>query len=189
MVERRVGGETGIAAVTCLEGADVWRAAEAGDWPRDLAEAALEPMEAKKEGRMEDNCENPALFVLAYRDGFRGYVLMLNGHVKNLSYAARRGSEIEASDFYLLNGPPHPHFTYLSLNIEEMFVTGAPSYPVERALLTSGALEAALDSRHQGHIRLETPHLDVRYRSYERLPWRPSGPRPTGAALIPLGEH
>ncbi len=30
MVERRVGGETGVAAVTCLEGDAVWRAAEAG---------------------------------------------------------------------------------------------------------------------------------------------------------------
>jgi hypothetical protein len=69
------------------------------------------------------------------------------------------------------------------LNIEEMFVTGAPQYPVERALLTSGVLEAALDSRYRGHVRLETPHLDVRYRSYETLKWRPRGQRPTGATL------
>ena len=43
-------------------------------------------------------------------------------------------------------------------------------------------LEAALDSRHRGHIWLETPHLAVRYRSYESVPWRPRGPRP----LVPL---
>jgi hypothetical protein len=59
-----------------------------------------------------------------------------------------------------------------------MFLTGVPSYPVERVLLTSGVLEAALDSRHQGQVRLETPYLDVRYASYDRIPWRPLGPRP-----------
>jgi hypothetical protein len=75
---------------------------------------------------------------------------------------------------------------YLNLNIEEMFVTGKPTYPVERTLLTSGVLEAALDSRYQGHIRLETPHLDVAYRSYDTIPWRPREKRPTGAALEPL---
>jgi hypothetical protein len=46
-----------------------------------------------------------------------------------------------------------------------MFLTGKPQYPVERTLLISGALEALLESRYQGHVRIETPHLDVRYRS------------------------
>jgi hypothetical protein len=39
------------------------------------------------------------------------------------------------------------HFAYLAKNIEEMFVTGEAQYPAERTLLTSGALEAALDGR------------------------------------------
>ena len=69
-----------------------------------------------------------------------------------------------------------------------MFVTGVPTYPVERTLLTSGVLEAALDSRHQGYIRLETPHLDIAYHSYDSIPWRPTGPRPIGASLEPLPE-
>ena len=46
-------------------------------------------------------------------------------------------------------------------------------------------LEAALTSRHQDHRRLETPWLDISYRSYDTLPWRPTGPRPTGACLDP----
>ncbi|MYE89957.1 hypothetical protein F4X33_13280, partial [Candidatus Poribacteria bacterium] len=187
MVERRVGGETGVAAVTCLEGDAVWEAGRAGAWWRELAEAACAPIENKPSGAMEDHCENPALFLLEYQDGFRGAALMLNGYVTDLAYAGRVGGEIYGSEFYL-HGDPHPHFSYLSLNIEEMFVTGVPTYPVERTLLTSGVLEAALDSRHQGYIRLETPHLDIGYRSYDSIPWRPTGPRPVGASLQPLPE-
>jgi hypothetical protein len=69
-----------------------------------------------------------------------------------------------------------------------MFVTGKASYPVERTLLTTGALEACLDSRFQGQVRLETPHLDVCYTPVERVPWRPSGPRPLPPTLVPQYE-
>ena len=39
------------------------------------------------------------------------------------------------------------------------------AYPVERTLLTTGALAALMDSSYQGHRRLETPHLNVSYRA------------------------
>ncbi len=183
MVERRAGGETGVAAVTCLEGGAVWRAAQEGLWSRELAEAACARIEDKPAGSMEEHCPQPALFLIEYRDGLRGAILMLNGYVTDMAYAARVGDEIQATEFYLQSGFSHAHFSYLSLNIEEMFVTGRPTYPVERTLLTTGVLEAALDSRYRGHIRLETPYLDIAYRSYEALPWRPTGRRPTGATL------
>jgi hypothetical protein len=185
MVERRVGGETGVAAVTCLEGDAVWQAASDGLWSRELAEAACAPIENKPDGSMEQHCKNPALFIVEYRDGLRGYVLMLNGYVSDLAYAGRVNGEIQGTEFYLQNGDPHGHFSYLSLNVEEMFVTGVPTYPAERTLLTTGVLEAALDSRYQGYVRLETPHLDLAYRSYQTLPWRPTGRRPAGATLEP----
>lgn len=183
MVERRAGGETGVAAVTCLEGEAVWRAAQEGLWSRELAEAACARIEDKPAGSMEEHCPQPALFLIEYRDGLRGAILMLNGYVTDMAYAARVGDEIQATEFYLQRGLSHAHFSYLSLNIEEMFVTGRPTYPVERTLLTTGILEAALDSRYRGHIRLETPYLDIAYRSYETIPWRPTGRRPTGATL------
>ena len=66
-----------------------------------------------------------------------------------------------------------------------MFVTGKPQYPVERTLLTTGVLDAVMHSRHQGHTRLETPHLAaIAYRSYEKPLIRPTAPRPEGATLI-----
>lgn len=188
MVERRSGGETGVAAVTCLEGAAVWDAAEAGHWSLDLAEAACEAIENKPAGHMKEHCKNPALFLVEYRDGFCGAVLMLNGYVTDLAYAARVAGQVVASEFYCPPAPPHAHFSYLSLNIEEMFLTGIPTYPVERTLLTTGVLEAALDSRYRGHIRLETPYLDVSYRSYANLPWRPKNPRSRGVSLTPFDD-
>jgi len=185
MVERRLGGETGVAAVTCLEGDAVWQSAKDGLWSRELAEAACAPIENKPSGSMEEYCRNPALFLLEYQDGLRGAVLMLNGYVTDLAYAGKVNGVIQGTEFYLQNGEPHAHFSYLALNIEEMFLTGVPTYPVERTLLTSGVLEAALNSRYQGYVRLATPHLDVSYRSYETLLWRPYGSRPTGATLEP----
>lgn len=188
MVERRVGGETGVAAVTCLEGDAVWAAADAGLWSMDLAEAACGAIQNKPEGPMKDHCENPALFIIEYRDGFRGAILMLNGYVTDLAYAARVDGQVVASEFYC-SQVPHAHFSYLSLNIEDMFLSGVPTYPVERTLLTTGVLEAALDSRYQGHTRLETPYLDVVYTSYDQIPWRPTATRPSGASLTPFGHE
>ena len=183
MVERRIGGEVGVASVTCLEGQAVWQAAKDGLWSRDLAEVACARIEEKPAGSMEDHCPNPALFLVHYRDGLQGAVLMLNGYVTEFAYAARVQGQIESAAFHLQGGPPHAHFSYLGLNIEEMFVTGRPTYPVERTLLVTGILEAALDSRHRGQVRLATPHLEVSYRPVDSAPWRPGGRRPAGAAL------
>ena len=83
-------------------------------------------------------------------------------------------------------GKPYPAFSYLGLNIQAMFLTGRPQYPVERTLLVTGALAAIMESRHQGCLRLETPHLSLVYRAPENAPIRPTGPRPTGASTVPL---
>ena len=185
MVERRAGGETGVAAVTCLEGDAVWQAGEQGRWSKELAEAACDAIEAKADGTMQQCCENPAVFLIEYHDGLRAAALILNGYVRQLGYAARtprtprNGGQVQAAEFHAQGHGgemgQYAHFSYLSLNIEEMFLSGRPTYPVERTLLTTGILEAALTSRYEGHRRLETPWLDVAYRSYETLPWRPSG--------------
>ena len=76
-------------------------------------------------------------------------------------------------------------YTPKVLNIQEMFLTGEPQYPVERTLLISGELEALVESRYRGHVRIETPHLDVRYRSYDKTPIRPTNPRPAGPSATP----
>lgn len=185
MVERRAERETGIATVQCLEGNDVWKAGEDGRYDRGLLDAAIERMAVKEGGRPEDHCEDHAVFLMEYGDGLKTATFILNGFTRGWGFAARRGERVDAMEVTLAD-TPHPHFSYLSLNIQRMFVTGEPAYPVERTLLISGALEALLDSRHRGHVPVETPHLDVAYASYTESPARPTGPRPVGASLDPL---
>ena len=172
MIERRSGGETGIAAVQCLEGDAVWTAGHNDVWSRELAEAAVDRVQPKAAGRMEDNCTNPAAFLLDYSDGLRATVLLLPGHLRGFGYAARANEAIVSTG---LNpgADRHQPFSYLGLNVQEMFLTGEPQYPVERTLLVTGALEALMESRHSDHARIETPHLNISYSPFRMDPIRP----------------
>ncbi len=75
------------------------------------------------------------------------------------------------------------HRGCLVKNIEKMFETGNPPYPVERTLMTSGILDFALESRIQGYKKLNTPQLaQVRYQPSEASTfcgkgWGPDGKR------------
>ena len=172
MVERRRGGESGIVAVQCLEGEAVWAAGADGIWPRTLADAAEACIGPREAGRMEENCENPAVFLLEYVDGFHAATLMLDGHLRGFGYAARVNGRMESTGFNQQDSRHQP-FSYLGLNIQQMFLTGQPQYPVERTLLVSGVLDALMESRYRGHARVETPHLRVAYSPDEKAPIRP----------------
>jgi len=184
MIERRIGGESGVVAVQCLEGDTVWEAAEKGEWSMTLAEAACRQIKNRPDTSIGEGCPSPTAFLIEHTDGFKSAVLMLNGYVADFAYAGLIGEEIQATEFYLQNGVPFSHFSYLSLNIEEMFLTGVPQYPAERTLLTTGVLDSIMHSRHQGHIRLETPHLEnIKYQSFDKLLIRPTSTRTEGATL------
>ena len=54
-------------------------------------------------------------------------------------------------------------FKALAHAIQHHFREGVSPYPLERTLLTTGILDAALTSRFdQGRV-IQTPHLDIRY--------------------------
>lgn len=178
MVERRKGGETGVKAVQLIEGDAVWKAGEDGRWSKELLTAALSRSDTPlgltvKDGRTQDLvhngelrklAKNPWAYFIEYRDGLKATLLMLDGALQDFNFAARlKGPDLVSNQFLLT---PEPNVTYsacLIAKVEEMFVTGRAPYPVERTLLTSGTLESCLTSRVQGHERLETPHLDVKY--------------------------
>ncbi|MBT5057464.1 MAG: hypothetical protein HOM68_13055 [Gemmatimonadetes bacterium] len=185
MVERRSGGETGIKRVQCLEGTAVWEAGQAGRWSQDLFDAAAHHIENRESGDPRQLCEAPALYLMEYADGLQTATFILSDYIKGWGYAGRVEGQVQGTEFYL-HGDPHPHFSYLCLNAQQMFLSGEATYPVERTLLITGALEALLDSRHRGHVAVDTPHLDVSYTSYKQPPPRAEGRRPTGAALVPF---
>lgn len=181
MTERRKGGETGVAAVQLIDGEEVWKAGEDGRWSLELLEAALSRSDTPcgltdEDGRTQDMIgndeiyrlvENPAAYFIEYNDGLRATLLMLNGAVRDYCFAAKLKNEsVPVSTQFFLT--PTPNVTYsacLIAKIEELFGTGIAPYPAERTLLVSGTLESCLTSRLQGHVRLETPHLDVEYRA------------------------
>jgi hypothetical protein len=167
MVERRKGSETGIRAVTCLEGAEAWRWTDRSAWAGRLLETALSRCEERTHGSPRDVVREPVLFVLEYTSGLEGAVYLLNGLIEQAVFAAtlRGVAEPLSTELWLQPTRPFSHFSGLVHYIEQMIVTGRPAYPVERTLLTTGALAALTDSSHQGHGRLATPHLNVSYRA------------------------
>ena len=185
MIERRSGGENGVVAVQCLEGDEVWKARDQGRWSRELAEAACAPIENKPDGPMEEHVKEPAVFLMEHTDGLRTATLMLSGYVSDFAYAARAEGQVQGTQFYLQNEGPFAHFSYLCRNIQQFFTTGQAPYPPERTLLTTGIIDAAMNSRHEGHRRIYTPYLDIAYESYDQMPIRPTGPRPRGACVDP----
>ncbi|MEZ5352105.1 MAG: hypothetical protein R2762_05665 [Bryobacteraceae bacterium] len=165
LIERRRGGETGIAAVQCLEDAACWRFLDANGWAAKLFDAALARSEGRKPGNPRDLVRKPAAFVVEYRDGATGVVFQMPGLLEEWVGAAE--IEGQAQPFSVLFklqrfGVRH-HFGCLVRNIEKMFETGKPAYPVERTLLTSGAMDYLMESRFKGNIRIETPEMAVRY--------------------------
>jgi hypothetical protein len=177
MAERRKEGEGGVRAVTCLTGKEVWKAAEAGRWNWDLLEAALSRSESVNPGDVRRNAGGfpvqtypqipPICFLVEYRDGFRGTVLLLNGHVQDFTFAAKiKGEAKPASCMFQLPPPPGAKFFDAQvMNIEKLLETGRSPYPVERTLLTTGTLDALLTSNQRRGERVETPELDIRYQA------------------------
>jgi hypothetical protein len=68
-----------------------------------------------------------------------------------------------STQFFLTPGPNVTYSACLVAKIDEMLTTGKAPFPAERTLLVCGILESCLTSRAQGHERLGTPHLDLRY--------------------------
>lgn len=178
MLERRKGGETGVKAVQLLEGDDVWQAGREGRYSRELLSSALSRSDTPLgltllDGRNQDLVasgvlpqlvKDPAAYCIEYSDGTKAALLMLDGAIMDFNISARvAGKGMVSTQFFL---PPTPNVTNtacLASKIEQTFSTGKTPYPVERTLLTSGMLEACLDSRHRLNQRVETPHLAVKY--------------------------
>lgn len=180
VVEQRRGGETGIRAVQSQQGGAVWQWLGEGRVAPGLLEAALRtaadeplPIEA-----LRAKVPKPILWQVEYADGLRASVLELNGAVNGWAGAWRRraGRKVEATRFWTQEARPAAHFTLLRNGIERMMLEGKPAWTADRTLMTSGLLDALLQSGVQEGRRLETSWLDWGYSSAWRWQQPPSPP-------------
>jgi hypothetical protein len=194
-VESRSAGETGIGRVEFLDADAIWQAADEGRWSVALAEAAIA---AELGDAARPNITRPKLpndsatkdprqlaithgILITYTDGLRGAVLQVGHSSNRWNFACRLkqatpapvGSNPEKDQLLataLFNGPWGNRclFKALSHAVQHLFINGRPPYPVERTLLVSGALDAAMTSR-QRKEPVETPELQFGYQSGD---WR-----------------
>jgi len=178
MLERRKGGETGVKAVQLLEGDDVWVARKAGRWSEDLLSSALSrsdtplgltvldgrTQDLAAPGVLEQLVPNPAAYCIEYSDGTKATLLILNGAIKDFNISARvEGHGLVSTQFFMTPQPNETYSACLAGKIEQLYTTKSAPYSVKRTLLTTGILEACLNSRHRLNQRLETPQLAVSY--------------------------
>lgn len=178
LAERRAGGETGIRRVRCISGPEVWTS---DLYDRELFQAALDRQERQAyltRKPLPETVKDPVLFVLEYEDGLRASMLTLNGAAANWSSAWRYEDEsVDSTLFWTQEARPYYHFAFLLRGIEKMIETDKPTWPVERTLMTSGALDACLTSKRDGGGWLATPALKFGYRSDWNWTQPPPPPR------------
>jgi hypothetical protein len=174
MVERRGPEETGVAAVTCHSGPAMWAALDRHPWTKPVLEAALRLVPAHARGDMREITAKTAdagTFEVEYRDGLRAFVVIPNGWIYEgdgggfiFAGQVRGAAAPVACQFYLQQPDPFAHFAELTKAIDALVRTNHAPYPVERTLLTTGVLDAAMTSRFRKGERVETPQLAIRYR-------------------------
>lgn len=176
MVERRKDGETGVKAVQCLQGEEMWKALDAGRWSKEAFDAGLKLVDSHSPGDMRKLTSKPegGVFLIEYRDGFQAAVALLNGWIYegkggNFNFGCRvKGQDHPlATQFFMQQPDPFGHFIQLVKAIESLMHTSHAPYPVERTLLTTGMLDALMISKSEKNRRVETPYLGITYQPSE----------------------
>ena len=124
--------------------------------------------------------KDPVAYRYEHLDGLKCTMLLMAGLVKDFNFAATlEGSGKPFSTQMYLPMPDGrttlaDFFNPLSYNMEKMFLSGKPTIPVERTLLTTGLTAAGVDSLFAGQTRVETLHLAISYRAAKEstFPWR-----------------
>ncbi|MBX7210616.1 MAG: hypothetical protein K1X78_20075 [Verrucomicrobiaceae bacterium] len=177
MSERRRGGEVGIKSVLALRGEKMWEHVAGMKQTQRLLLSALSrshtlpvkegyPTEAINFEWARRNFPDGYAYFIEHRDGFRTTLFMLGTRDFNYAGLNSETGEITSCQMFL----PMPtavattadFFNPLVHHIERMVIENHAAYPVERTLLTSGILIAAVNSLHSGKA-VETPEMEVRY--------------------------
>lgn len=192
IVEGRRGGESGISSIELLTGSAYEQAKRAGRWPEDLVNAAMQAersMNVRRQPRPRVGTERktvvgpktrtgrparptgPHAIIVTYQDGLKATVLRVGGSADRWNFACRLRGDAKIHSTAYFNSPwgNRGLFKALAHSIQRMFLTGQEPYPAERTLLTTGAVEAAMQSYEQGGGVIKTPHLEIAYHARD---WR-----------------
>lgn len=179
MVEARKGGETGIARIEFLQGDALFKAADQGRWSRRLADAALRLEFGDKipDLRQPINDQPTHGILVSYRDGLKATVLKVGRRADRWLFACKLAGEAQprATKFYVGPWGNRNLFMALTNAVQQFIVRRESPYPVERTLLTTGALEAAVRSRSQNGRVVATPNLNITYRPRDFRAYREMG--------------
>ncbi|HHK41514.1 MAG TPA: hypothetical protein ENJ50_03760, partial [Planctomycetaceae bacterium] len=171
----RKGGESGVIRLQFLDFDALWQAAGRGDWSVELGRRAMqaelgpdhELVRCFDRRGMDDKGKPVAMhgILLRYADGFRATMLKVGNSGIRWNFACQIAGESKprATSFYVGPWNNRNLFKALSHAIQTHFRRREAPYPVERTLLVSGILDAAMDSRIQNGRWLETPHLAWHY--------------------------
>ena len=193
-VEARKGGESGVSRVELLHGEKLKRAISSGRLSQELIDAA---MQAERDARMPRQPRPKALrqeraaqapsqspprprgqhaIEVTYKDGFRATVITVGSSADRWNFACRLKGDKKPRATALYNGPWGNRclFRALSHAIQYLFRTRKQPYPIERTLLVTGVLEAAVRSFAQARP-IETPHLEFGYRPLDFDRFREDG--------------
>jgi hypothetical protein len=171
MVESRAGGETGIKEVEFFDGDRLWRAADEGRWAPELADAAraTDP-DPSRPGPLREVVKSGRFrrihgILVTYKDGLRGMVLNAARDSTHWHFACRTAGDPtpKATSFYVGPWENRNLFKALAHAIQVFFRDHRAPLPIERTLLTTSALDAAMESRFRGEKPVTTPYLDVAY--------------------------
>ena len=149
--------------------------------PELLAAALKRDPRYEKGGKIDRKAvREPKLMKIEYEDGLRAFLLEVNDQVGNWTAAWRYEKErkVESTLFWTQEERPGAHFTVQLHAIETLMLTRAAPWPVERTLLTSGVLDALLQSQSRRGERITTPHLHISYQPTWR--WQQPPPPPPG---------
>ena len=175
-IESRKGGETGIREVEFLPREPLFEAARKGRWSMELARAAMCVEFGDKQlpdlSRPINNVE-PWGILLTYRDGTKASVLRLGASGTRWNFAAKIAGERQPRVTRHYVGPWQNRCLFMALSnaIQQFSVRREAPYPIERTLLTTGILEAAVRSPRCG---LWAGHAASEYRVSAARFWGPS---------------
>jgi hypothetical protein len=179
MVENRAGGETGVASVQYLATDALRKAADAGKWSPDLLQAAWDAEPGRKEKSTLEQFwkTQPWGLFVQYRDGLRGMCLKVSGDGTRWHFGCRIAGESQpqVTNFYVGPWRNRCLFKALAHAIQTHFREGKAPYPLERTLLTTGMVAAAVDSHFTSDRPIETPHLNFKYTANDYRAMREMG--------------